>query len=71
MDFETKDSIHVLSKTLIIDFIIDHSVLFSVPISMYRSVGYLSQSRAKLRDWAARLVRAGCYPWAALSLIDS
>ena len=25
---------------------------------------------AKLRDWAVRPVRAGCYSWAALSLID-
>ena len=26
---------------------------------------------AKLFDWAVRPVRAGCYSWAALSLIDS
>ena len=26
---------------------------------------------AKLRDWAIRPVRAGCYSLAALSLIDS
>ena len=32
--------------------------------------GFLSELRAKLRDWAVRPVRAGCYPWAALSLID-
>ena len=32
---------------------------------------YLSQLRAKLRDWAVRPVRAGCYSWAALCLIDS
>ena len=33
--------------------------------------GFLSQLRAKLRDWAVRPVRAGCYSWAALYLIDS
>ena len=26
---------------------------------------------ARLRDWAVRPVRAGCYSWAALPLIDS
>ena len=32
---------------------------------------FFSQLRAKLRDWAVRPVRAGCYSWAALSFIDS
>ena len=35
------------------------------------NTGFLSQLRAKLRDWAVRPVRAGCHSWAALSLIDS
>ena len=35
------------------------------------NTGFLSQLRAKLRDWAVRPVGAGCYPRAALSLIDS
>ena len=30
-----------------------------------------SHWRAKLRDWAVKQARAGCYFWAALSLIDS
>ena len=30
-----------------------------------------SHWRAKLRDWAVRPVRAGCYSWAALPVIDS
>ena len=29
--------------------------------------GFLSHLRVKLRDWAVRPVRAGCYSWAALS----
>ena len=33
--------------------------------------GFLSQLGAKLRDWAVRPVRAGCYSWAELSFIDS
>ena len=33
--------------------------------------GFLSQLMVKLRDWAVRPVRAGWYPWAASSLIDS
>ena len=33
--------------------------------------GFLSQWRAKLCDWAVRPVRAGCYPWAALTLVNS
>ena len=35
------------------------------------TTGFLSQLGAKLRDWAVRPVRAGCYSWAALSFIDS
>ena len=34
------------------------------------NTGFLSQLRAKLRDWAVRPVGAGRYSWAALSLID-
>ena len=30
----------------------------------------LESLKAKLRDWAVRPVRPGCYSWAALSLID-
>ena len=33
--------------------------------------GFLSHLRAQLRNWAVRPVRAGCYSWVALSLIDS
>ena len=33
--------------------------------------GISSPSRAKLRDWAVRPARAGCYSQAALILIDS
>ena len=33
------------------------------------STGFLSQLRAKLRYWAVRPVRAGCYSWAALWFI--
>ena len=36
-----------------------------------KTTGILSQLRAKLRDWAVRPVRAGCYSRAALSLTDS
>ena len=35
------------------------------------NTGISSQLRAKLRDWAVRPVRAGCYSRAALSLTDS
>ena len=46
--------------------------IFSCQIcERWRSTGYLSQLRARLRDWALRPVRAGCYPWAALPFIDS
>ena len=37
----------------------------------YYSTESWSYCRAMLRDWDVRLVRAGCYSWAALSLIDS
>ena len=33
----------------------------AVPIFAIRHTGFLSQFRAKLRDWAIRPVRAGCY----------
>ena len=36
-----------------------------------RNTGISSQLRAKLRDWAVRPERAGCYSRAALSLTDS
>ena len=46
--------------------------IFSYQIcERWRSTGYLSQLRPRLRDWALRPVRAGCYPWAALPFIDS
>ena len=35
------------------------------------NTGFLSQLRAKLRDWAVRPVGAGCYSWAAFSFIHS
>ena len=41
------------------------------PVFLGHNTRYLSQFRAKLRDWAVRPVRAGCYPRAALSLLDS
>ena len=46
------------------------SVNFSEP-SLHVCTEFLSQLRAKLRDWAVRPVGAGCYSWAAFSFIHS
>ena len=36
-----------------------------------RTTGFLTQLRARLRDWAVGPVRADCYAWAALYFILS
>ena len=41
------------------------------PTTLNQSTESWSQLGANLGDWAVRPVRAGCYSWAALSLIDS
>ena len=48
-----------------------HLVRFGFTASTMLFTGISSQLRAKLRDWAVRPVRAGCYSRAALSLTDS